>query len=101
MLFGEFQKHPTMKFNPTTKQVFTNSGELIKQLDCPFRMDWLGMEKASDYHRSCTVCGRSVLDTEKLSDAELLARVQEDPQTCLKIGLNQENVILVSDGLKT
>jgi hypothetical protein len=101
MLFGELQQHPTMKFNPTTKQVFTNSGELIKKLDCPFRMDWEGMEKASDHHRSCTVCGRAVLDTEKFSDAELLARVKEDPQTCLKIGLNQENVILVSDGLKT
>ena len=88
-----------MKFNLISREVFTDQGEFLKKLDCPFKMDWESMANSGEGHRKCSVCKHVVVDTEKFSDAELLALIKEDPKTCLKINLNQHNVILINDGL--
>jgi hypothetical protein len=88
-----------MKFNPISREVFTDQGEFLKKLDCPFKMDWEAMAISGEAHRKCPVCNHLVVDTEKFNDTELLAFVKEDPKACLKINLNQHNVILITDGL--
>lgn len=84
-----------MKFNPVSKKIFTNQGDLIKKLDCPYRMNWKKMEEMDESKRLCGKCDRTIIDTEKFSDEELLAMVKNDPNTCLKIDLNQDNVRLL------
>ena len=88
-----------MKFNPISREVFTDQGKFLKKLDCPYQMNWESMAKTAENQRICKVCERSVLDTEKLTDSKLSAILAEDPTTCLKINLDQHNLTLVSDGL--
>lgn len=88
-----------MKVNPITREVFTDSGTFIKKLHCPYRINWALIDRLDDKQRLCSVCDRPVLDTATIQDEELLAKVQEDPSTCLTIDLNQSNVIVISNGI--
>ena len=88
-----------MRINPLTKEVYTNQGEFIKKMDCPFEMDWdnltIGNKPQS---RNCAQCNQSIIDTAYLSDEELLNTLKENPHTCLKIDLQQANIQLSTNG---
>jgi hypothetical protein len=85
-----------MKFDPSTKELFTDSGELVKVLHCPLRMRWEHLEvTSSSPHRTCGECERIVLDTAALSEAEVLAAVRTDPSTCLLVRACQENLTML------
>ena len=75
-----------MKFDPTSKEIFTNEGQFIKKMSCPEKVEWESMEKGNnDLKRVCTICNKSVIDTEFLSDDEVLFLVEKDANTCLRI----------------
>lgn len=85
-----------MKFDPGTKELFTDDGELVKVLRCPLRMRWEQLATSDDSpHRTCGECAHPVLDTAALSDAEVLAAVRTDPSTCLCVRAGQENLSLL------
>ncbi len=75
-----------MKYNPTSKEIFTNEGQLIKKMNCPEKVEWETMEKGENVlKRKCNICNKSVIDTEFLSDDEVLFLVEKDANTCLRI----------------
>ena len=89
-----------MKFNPITKEVFTDNNEFIKKMHCPCGMTWSDLEpidKSSS--KKCSTCNQSIIDTEFLTDTEVLSLVIKHPQTCLKIDLNQKNIRLLAHGI--
>ena len=88
----------TMKFNPLTKEVYTDQGEFVKTLNCPYQIVWDNLEPANSSSRKCTSCDHLVLDTEALTDDELLKIVRQNPATCLKIDFDQQNVKIISNG---
>lgn len=89
-----------MKFNPITKEIFTENGEFIKRMNCPFKINWNDLEEVNNsILRKCPSCKQTIVDTEYLSDDRLLNMVRQNPETCLKIDLNQQNVTLISDGI--
>ncbi|TFV94478.1 hypothetical protein E4S40_10680 [Algoriphagus kandeliae] len=85
-----------MKYNPLTKKLFTDKGEFIKELHCPFQPDWKKMKVnlKDQTIRNCNFCQHPVLDTSRISDELILEIVQKEPHTCLKIDLDQSNLIL-------
>lgn len=89
-----------MQFNPETKALYTDDGELVKVLHCPLRKEWnqLALLPVST-HRTCADCERMVLDTASMSDAEVLSAVQADPTTCLAVNSHQANVTILHRGL--
>lgn len=81
-----------MKYDPSTKTLYTDEGVLIKQLRCPLYRRWEQLDgQSSTAHRHCQACERNVLDTALLSDRELLRIVGEDPSTCLSVNTRQAN----------
>ena len=86
-----------MKFNPGTKQLFTDSGELVKVLRCPLPIRWEQLTAtAGEPHRSCARCERQVLDTAVMSEEEVVAAVRADPSTCLCVRSGQPNLTLIA-----
>jgi len=82
-----------MEFNPITQTLFTNEGQFVKKLHCPYGVRWDGlMEAHGSPHRSCSVCQHPILDTAAMSDAELLSKLRSAPDTCLKVELDQPNL---------
>ncbi len=75
-----------MQFDPINKEVFTDDGQFIKKMNCPEKAEWDTMEKGdNDLKRTCNICNKSVIDTEFLSDDEVLFLVEKDVNTCLRI----------------
>lgn len=90
-----------MKFDPLKKEVYTDNGELIKQLNCPFKINWDNLEATNSTMRKCSICDHLIIDTEYISDDELLNMVAENPDTCLKIDLNQHNIKIITNANHT
>ncbi len=89
-----------MKYNPHTKEVYTDKDEFVKKMDCSFEMEWEGLEAGdSPQSRNCVQCNQSIIDTAYLSDQELLDTLKKNPQTCLKVDFNQTNIQLITNGL--
>jgi hypothetical protein len=83
-----------MRYNPIKKIVYTDSGQKIKELNCPELVQWNELKPTNDKNRMCSLCQKSIIDTENLTDFELLNLVKQDQNTCFKVGLNQSNVII-------
>ena len=88
-----------MKFNPLTKAIYTDNGDFVKAMNCPYKVRWDNLEATSSSTRKCTNCDHSILDTAALTDEDLLQIVRQHPDTCLKIDLNQHNLNIIADGI--
>ncbi len=85
------------KFNPGTKQLFTDSEELVNVLRCPLPMRWEQLTApAGEPHRSCAHRERRVLDTAMMSEEEVVAAVRADPTTCLCVRAGQPSLTLIA-----
>lgn len=87
-----------MIFDPIKKEVYTDKGEFVKLMNCPYKINWNKLEVNNSTLRKCAKCNHLILDTEFLSDDELLNIVKHKPETCIKIDLNQQNIKLISNG---
>ena len=88
-----------MKFNPITKEIYTDKDEFVKRMNCPYKINWDNLEDTNSASRKCENCDHLILDTAFLTDYNLLNLVRENPNICLKIDLNQHNIKVVSNGL--
>lgn len=87
-----------MKFDPLTKDLFTDQGVFIKTMNCPYKMTWDNLIPIDSTVRKCAICDHSILETKDFTDEELLKIVRQNPTTCLKIDLHQHNIKMASNG---
>ena len=88
-----------MKFDPITKDIYTDKDEFVKRMNCPYKMNWENLEVTNSTLRKCANCDHLIVDTETLTDDELLKMVRQNPKTCLKIDLNQHNIKITANGI--
>ncbi len=85
-----------MKFNPISNELFSNDGHLIKKLHCPFKVEWETLIGNSENgNRRCGICEREIIDTNHLNDGEILSIILDNPNTCLKLNFNQDNIAII------
>jgi hypothetical protein len=85
-----------MKFNPIKNELFAENGQLIKKLGCPFTIVWdkLELNNENSFAKKCSQCSHSIIDTAFYTEKDLLKIFEENPKTCLKININQENLTI-------
>lgn len=84
-----------MIFNSLTNKLFTDKGECIKQMYCQFKLNWderIELKK-NPGKRKCEYCDCLIMDTASMNDESLLTLIKQHPDSCLKIDLNQGNLI--------
>ncbi len=86
-----------MKFNPIQLKLFSSSGDLIKKLKCPYDVNWEEFEKTNDDSRRCLICRTPVLDTSQFDEGEIIALLKKKPETCIKISLDQNNIVITTN----
>ena len=85
-----------MKFNPHTNRLFADNGILIKNLHCPFRQNWSNLDETNDPAiRQCGICQHPIIDTAFKTDDQLLALLKINPDSCLNVDLQQNNVLMI------
>ena len=87
-----------MVWNFQTRQLFTDSGVPIKKVHCPFSVSSSDLRDSEDLKLSCDRCSHQIVDTESLTDEEVVELLQENPNTCLKINLNDKRIRIHSNG---
>jgi hypothetical protein len=84
-----------MVFNPVTQQLFTDQGQFIKQLHCPLNVLWSELNPIQKSRKKlCEHCSRAIIKTDALIDEALLSLVTKDPDTCLQLEFDQENLLI-------
>ena len=85
-----------MRFNPETRILRTNKGELIKEMHCPLQKRWDEMTPigSDDRARLCGGCGKSVHSTDGLTDVEVLRLMRKNSEACLMVRLDSPNLTI-------
>lgn len=83
-----------MKYNPLTNELFTDDGRLLKQLHCPLAQQWETMINATSAYKICNGCSKAVHDTAMLNEEDVRQLISNDPHTCFKVDLNQDNLTI-------
>jgi hypothetical protein len=75
-----------MKYNPDTKELFTDNGILLKKMQCPINVDWESMQAGkNDLEKICLHCNKPVLNTDFLTEDEVMFLLKKDGNKCLKV----------------
>ncbi len=67
------------------KDIFTEKGELLKTIDCPKKVSLKDLMKNKDKSLYCKNCEKNIIDTEYMSEENLINILKKDKNTCLKI----------------
>lgn len=84
-----------LAFDPLHKTLHDSQGRVLKKLHCPKLKSWNQLTPVIEStvpQKHCESCDRAVLDTARMSAAEIIHALEDDPQTCLSIRLDQENI---------
>ena len=83
-----------MKYVVKEMKLYTDDDRLIKRLECPLKKEWKNLLKieSEDAKRRCCECDKNVLDISMMSDARALIIAEYDPNVCLHVHSDAENV---------
>lgn len=76
-----------MTIKIVNKTMYASDGEKLKEISCPKDVSSSKLTKKSDEHFSCNQCQRAVVNTDFLSEDELITLLRGNPETCLYINL--------------
>jgi len=79
-----------MKFNPIRRILYTDKGEIIGKLDCPYKVSFTeSPEPVND--NICSICNKEIVDTNGYDD-EALLQLSKSINLCLKVDSAQPNL---------
>ena len=82
-------------FNPLDNTLLDSNKNVLKKLECIFEsIITEETHKESRKKNRCLLCKKNVINTSIIPENELLELIHNNPLTCLKIDINQQNIIL-------
>ena len=66
-------------------KIYSNKGVLLKTIHCPKKVSFNSLIRKTDKHMLCVSCKRNIIDTDNISEEELIDILTEDKDTCLVI----------------
>lgn len=69
------------------QKIYTSEGELLKEISCPRRMAKRDLEGGLGNDFQCGHCAENVLNTDLMTERDLVSALKENPDTCLFINL--------------
>ena len=83
------------EFDPVHRMIRDARGRILKRVNCPRLKSWNRLAASGDNQvteRYCDSCDRAVLDTALMTGEEVVDAVTADPEICIRIRLDQDNV---------
>lgn len=82
-----------MIFNLSTKELFSDEGDFIKKLHCPYYIKWRELDSSKgSSHKTCGLCKKTIYNSTDMNENQVVDLVTSNPEACLKIDLNQNNI---------
>lgn len=83
-------------FDISTQELFTEEGKVMKRVFCPLNAEWDRMDSIKNSpDRLCELCSKPIMDTSVLTSKKIAELVLKDPDICLKISAEQQNITLL------
>lgn len=76
-----------MPFEIKNKCLYSDSGDFLKEVYCPRAVENEDLTPNSEGHFQCSKCDHLVLNTDLMTEKEIVRRLQDEPKACLKINL--------------
>ena len=74
-------------------RLYDEHGYFLKELSCPIKISMSDLERPERQTSQCRHCERAVINTDYMSEHQLVELLQKHPETCIKI--NRLNPIFV------
>ena len=71
--------------NIIDKKIFTQEGKYLKTIQCPKKILASDLEQKDKQTLYCNNCEKDILDTQYMSEKELINILKKNKETCLKI----------------
>ena len=65
--------------------IYSDKGDLLKTISCPKKVSYSSLIRKTDKHMLCSTCHKNLLDTDNVSEEELVGTLIRDKDTCLVI----------------
>jgi hypothetical protein len=82
-------------FDPVNRTLLDARGRIVKHVNCPKLKSWHRLSTTGDLglaQRYCDSCDKAVLDTAHMTAEGILSAVNDDPEVCFRIRLDQKNI---------
>jgi len=66
-------------------KIFTEGGQYLKTIHCPKKVSATALERVDYKTLHCQGCKETVIDTDCLTEAEVVAKIAANADVCLKI----------------
>ena len=71
----------------SNNKLYSHNGEFLKEIACPRRVSKDRLKRRVDHNFDCLQCQRTVVDTDFMSEMQLVRLLKNAPDTCLSINL--------------
>lgn len=71
--------------NIIDKKIFTEEGKYLKTIECPNKISASDLEQKDKQTLYCDNCEKDIIDTQYISEKELVNILKKNKDTCLKI----------------
>ena len=68
-------------------QIYAEDGTYLKTISCPLNVSDQDLHQVSETKFSCEKCAKEVVQTDFLTENEIIDLLTTNPDTCLKISL--------------
>jgi hypothetical protein len=68
-------------------KIIDAKGTVLKTVFCPKQMTDADLKSPNAPKSQCTHCDRDVINTDYMTEPQIIEKLKEDPATCLKINL--------------
>jgi hypothetical protein len=88
-----------MKFEPKTRSLYAENGELLKTLNCPLDKNWdaLLVEKNTPLKRYCNSCDNHVVDITEFTEQQVIDLLKIDADSCICVRRNSSHVQWINE----
>lgn len=69
------------------EKIYTSEGELLKEISCPRHIAKHDLDGGMGNDYRCGHCTESVLNTDLMTESDLVSALKENPDACLFINL--------------
>ena len=76
-----------MPFEIKNKRLYSDTGEFLKEIHCSRAVKKDDLTPTKEGHFRCSKCDHVVLDTDLMTENEIMQRLRDNPNACLKINL--------------
>ena len=67
------------------KKIFTQEGKYLKTIQCPKKISASDLEQKNQQTLYCNNCEKDIIDTQYISEKELVNILKKNKDSCLKI----------------